>query len=206
MFASRVYTNFIAFLKHTKFLFFSLWVSQPTVVLTTLKCVLTFFNDITPLESLVIHSENEYKIFDVLDFFHLAFFLPLFSFIGCVECVCSGGLYSSFLVFSKKNYTCTIATNCPKGSLPFLHVLLKRDGQEIYEKRTHTDQNLHYRLHYYPHIKAGIISCLGHRAHNLCKDTNIRNRISHLQQTFGANGPLPWIVQRLLHKHDDNDH
>ena len=92
-----------------------------------------------------------------------------------------------------------------KGQLPFLDVLVKRDGNKlttsIFRKRTHNDQYLHYRSHHHPQIKAGIISCLRHRPHNLCKVPELRHEISHLQQTSETNKYPPRIVHKALHKH-----
>ena len=51
-----------------------------------------------------------------------------------------------------------------EGQLPFLDVLVKRDGNHlttsVFRKRTHTDRYLHYNLHHHPRIKTGVISCL----------------------------------------------
>ena len=63
---------------------------------------------------------------------------------------------------------------------------------------TSTHHYVHYRSHHHPRIKTGIISCLPYRAHNFCNDTEVRDEISHLQQTFEANGYPPRIVHRSI--------
>ena len=35
----------------------------------------------------------------------------------------------------------------------------------------------------------------------MCKDTDAKDKISHLQKTFEANGYPPRIVHKVLHKH-----
>ena len=90
-----------------------------------------------------------------------------------------------------------------KGQLSFLDVLAKRKGNKlttsIFRKRIHTDQYLHYSSHHHCQLETGIISCLRHMANNLCNDTEARDEIFHLQQTFEANGYPPQIVHKVLH-------
>ena len=85
--------------------------------------------------------------------------------------------------------------------LPFLEVLVKRDGNHlmssIYRKRTHTDS---YNFHHHPRTKKGVISCLQHKAHNLCKNDDTKVELHHLQKIFELNDSPPGLVINVLHK------
>ena len=91
-----------------------------------------------------------------------------------------------------------------EGKLPFLDVLVKRDCSHlttsVFRKKTHTDHYLHYSSHHHPRTKTGVISCLRHRAHNLCKNEATKTELHHLQRTFELNGYPPRLVHNVLHK------
>ena len=89
------------------------------------------------------------------------------------------------------------------GALPFLDVLVKRDGNKmkttVYRKPTHTDWYLHFQSHH-PQIKSGIVKTLAHRAAMICHEDELQSELAHLQGVFEKNGYPPELVRSCLKK------
>ena len=90
--------------------------------------------------------------------------------------------------------------------LPFLDVMVIKDTlnntltTSVFRKPTHTNRYLHYNSHHHPRIKAGIISCLKHRALTICSNTHIRKELDHLSDVFLTNGYPPRVIHNTLNR------
>ena len=89
--------------------------------------------------------------------------------------------------------------------LPFLDVLVKKEGNcittSIHRKKTHTDHYLHYQSYHHPRVKSGIISYLWARAETVCTGTNATREKEHLCDVFVANGYPEEMTRKSLHRH-----
>ena len=79
------------------------------------------------------------------------------------------------------------------GSIPFLDVMVERDGDKlttsVYRKPTHTDRYLHYSSHHHHKVKSGIVDCLNQRAKRICKQGSVlTDELKHVRNALMANG------------------
>ena len=76
------------------------------------------------------------------------------------------------------------------GKIPFLDVLVTRDGERlrtsVYHKPTHTDRYINYSSHHQPRLLKGVIQCLRDRA-KVCDAQSKQDVLKHLE-VLTANG------------------
>ena len=78
------------------------------------------------------------------------------------------------------------------GQLPFLDVLVKRNGEKlsttVFRKKTHTDRYIKYGSNHHPMIKSGVINCLKTRMDRICDKEYQPMEEEHLVEAFMKNG------------------
>ena len=87
--------------------------------------------------------------------------------------------------------------------LPFLDVLLCRDGRElktsVYRKATTSNVYMNYESNHPPGTKAGVIKCLENRARLLCSDrSSLREERDRIKAIFAANGYPDSFVKKAM--------
>ncbi|RZC40292.1 hypothetical protein BDFB_014938, partial [Asbolus verrucosus] len=79
-----------------------------------------------------------------------------------------------------------------EGQLPFLDVLVKRNGSdidhEVYRKKTQTNRHLNAMFHHYSQQKRALIRTLIHRAETICEQFSLDKEMKYLETAIRKNG------------------
>ena len=95
--------------------------------------------------------------------------------------------------------------------LSFLDIKIKRFPEgvntTVYRKNTSTERYLDFSSSHCNSVKWGLVSCLGRRAHRICREDEDRKReLTYLQEVFKRNGyPMRTLIKRL-HRTGSREH